>query len=54
MTNKITLTKKIAKQGKNSIIVIPSYLKEVFKPGNVVKVEIENLELNSIKLNEGD
>ena len=40
------MTKKIAKQGKNSIVVIPSYLREVFKPGNVVKIEIENLELN--------
>jgi hypothetical protein len=49
--NKIILTKKIAKQGKNSIIVIPSYLREVFKPGSVVKVEIENLELNSFNEN---
>jgi hypothetical protein len=50
--DKITITKKIAKQGKNSIIVIPSYLRDAFRPGNIVKVEIENLELNDMKLKE--
>jgi bifunctional DNA-binding transcriptional regulator/antitoxin component of YhaV-PrlF toxin-antitoxin module len=52
--NKIVMTKKIAKQGKNSIIVIPSYLREVFKPGNVVKIEIENLELNPQNQEKGE
>jgi len=45
MANKIIITKKVAKQGKNLLIVIPSYLKEFIKPGEVVKIEIEKLEL---------
>ena len=44
--DKIIITKKIAKQGKNSIIVIPSYLREMIKPGNIVKVEITNLDID--------
>ncbi len=49
--NKVIITKKIAKQGKNSIIVIPTYLKEILQPGSVVKVEITNLKLNNQKEN---
>jgi hypothetical protein len=45
MSNKIIITKKIAKQGKNLLIVIPSYLKEFIKAGEVVKIEIEKLKL---------
>jgi len=45
--DKIILTKKIAKQGKNAIIVIPSYLNKVLYPGSIVKIEITNLQLNS-------
>lgn len=44
--NKIIITKKIAKQGKNSVIVIPSCLKEMLQPGSIVKVEITNLKSN--------
>ena len=43
---KITITKKIAKQGKNSIIVIPSYLREMIRPGNLVKIEISNVNVD--------
>jgi hypothetical protein len=39
--DKIIITKKIAKQGNNNIIVIPSYLKNMLKSGSIVKVEIE-------------
>lgn len=41
--DKIIITKKIAKQGKNSVIVIPSYLKDRIAPGTIVQVEITNL-----------
>jgi len=51
--NKITITKKIAKQGKNSIIVIPSYLNEKLSPGKIVQLEITCLDnltnLNNLK-----
>jgi len=43
--NKIIITKKIAKQGKNNVIIIPSYLKEYFQSGEIVKIEIEKLNL---------
>ncbi|VVB77633.1 Uncharacterised protein [uncultured archaeon] len=39
--NKIVITKKIAKQGKNNVLVIPSCLKDMLKAGSIVKVEIE-------------
>ncbi len=45
--DKIIITKKIAKQGNNSIIVIPKCLKEILQPGSVVKIEITNLQLNN-------
>ncbi|MBN1544172.1 hypothetical protein JW898_01785 [Candidatus Woesearchaeota archaeon] len=37
------ITKNIAKHGKNSIIVIPSVLKEELQPRTTVKVTIEVL-----------
>ncbi len=46
--NKIVITKKIAKQGKNNILVIPTFLKETIKAGSIVKVEIEVLDENSL------
>ena len=42
--NKIIITKRIARQGKNSIIVIPSYLKENLSPGKIVQIEITCLD----------
>ena len=45
MPNKtFTITKKIAKHGKQAIIVIPSILKEEIKPRMLVKVKIDVLE----------
>lgn len=41
--NKITITKKIAKQGKNSVIVIPTALREILKAGSLVQIEITHL-----------
>ncbi|MDD5192387.1 MAG: hypothetical protein PHH54_01820 [Candidatus Nanoarchaeia archaeon] len=47
--DKIIITKKIARQGKNSVIIIPTCLKEEFKPGNIVKIEITNLKIKGSK-----
>lgn len=44
--DKIVITKKIAKQGRNNVIVIPSFLKDMLKAGSIVKVEIEVLNKN--------
>ena len=41
--NNFTLTKRIAKLGKNSIIVIPSILRSRIKPGDIAKIEIHLL-----------
>lgn len=40
MTKKFTLIKKIAKHGKQSIIVIPKLIENDLKPGTVVEVKI--------------
>ena len=37
------ITKKIAKQGKNSIIVIPKFLQDDLKRGVIVKLTIDIL-----------
>jgi len=44
MASKITITKKISKQGSNHLIVIPTYLKEMLKAGSLVQVEITPLD----------
>ncbi|MBW2972715.1 hypothetical protein KY359_06795 [Candidatus Woesearchaeota archaeon] len=41
--DRYVITKNIAKHGKNSIIVIPSVLKEELQPKTTVKVTIEVL-----------
>jgi hypothetical protein len=44
MENKqFTITKKIAKHGKQSIIVIPKIIETQLKPGTIVQVSIEVL-----------
>lgn len=44
MTNKqFTITKKIAKHGKQSIIVIPKIIEPQLKPGTIVQLNIEVL-----------
>ena len=35
-----TITKKIAKHGKQSVIVIPSFLNQELKPKTIVEVKI--------------
>jgi hypothetical protein len=39
-----TITKKIAKHGSQSIIVIPRILENSLKPGTIAKVTIDILE----------
>ena len=42
MTNEqYIITKKIAKQGKHNILIIPKYLQDNIKAGNLVKVTID-------------
>jgi hypothetical protein len=36
-----TITKKIAKHGKQAIIVVPKLLEEHLKPGTIVELRIE-------------
>ena len=36
-----TITKRIAKQGINSVIVIPSVLRERLKPSTLVRIRID-------------
>lgn len=40
MTKTYTITKKIAKHGNQSVIVIPSFLKEELKPKTIVEIKI--------------
>jgi len=44
MTDQYIITKRIAKQGKHMMILIPSYLKENLKHKTLVKVTIDILE----------
>jgi hypothetical protein len=44
MQQKITITKKIAKHGRQSVIVIPSVLSNLIQHGMLVKVTIDVLE----------
>ena len=40
MTKTYTITKKIAKHGNQSVIVIPSFLKQELKPKTIVEIKI--------------
>lgn len=48
---KFTITKKIAKHGSQSIIVIPRILESHLKPGTIAEVTINVLETNTDDLN---
>jgi len=41
MNNQFTITKKIAKHGKQAIIVLPKLLEEHLKSGTIVELKIE-------------
>ena len=40
MTKTFTITKRIAKHGKQNVIVIPSFLQSELKPRTIVEVRI--------------
>ena len=44
-TNQIyTITKKIAKHGKQAVIIVPTLLQEQLCPGKIVELKIEVIE----------
>ena len=45
--NEFTLTKQISKQGEQSIIIIPTFLKDKLKPKTLVEIKIKILEEDS-------
>ena len=46
-SRKFIITKKIAKHGKQAIIVIPKVLEENLKPGTPAQITIEVLEVKN-------
>jgi len=48
-----TLVKRIAKHGRQAIIVVPSILQSELKPGTITQVTIEILEDQDKKIKEG-
>ena len=50
--NKITKTKKIAKQGKNNVTIIPKCLKHKIPAGTLFKIDIEQIYENELNENQ--
>ena len=46
MKQEFTITKKVAKQGSNSIIILPKILQSRIKPNSLVELKIKVLEEN--------
>ncbi|MEK6850822.1 MAG: hypothetical protein AABX85_04565 [Nanoarchaeota archaeon] len=44
MTKQFALTKRIAKNGNQAIIVIPKLIESSLKPGTIVEIKIEILQ----------
>ena len=42
--NKFTITKKIAKHGKQAVIIVPTSLQDKLKPGTLAEISIEVIE----------
>jgi len=40
------ITKKIAKQGKNNVLIIPTFLKDKLRPKTLVKITFDIIEDN--------
>ncbi|MBS3073400.1 hypothetical protein J4465_01210 [Candidatus Pacearchaeota archaeon] len=55
MTNRFTLTKKIAKHGNQAIIIIPKILQNQLKPNTIIEMKIKILDenLNEKMIQEG-
>lgn len=43
--NEFIITKKLAKHGKQCVLVIPNYLQNALTPGSIVEVRIKTLEV---------
>ena len=43
-TKSFTITKRIAKHGKQAIIIIPALLQQPLQPGTLAEIKIELLE----------
>jgi hypothetical protein len=43
-TKQFTITKKIAKHGKQAVLIIPAMLQEHLCPGKLVEIRIEIIE----------
>jgi hypothetical protein len=41
MVEKYTITKKIAKHGRQAVVIIPSLLQEILFPGKLVQITFE-------------
>jgi len=41
----ITITKKIAKQGKNLVLILPKNIQHFFQHGELVQVKINQIEV---------
>lgn len=52
ITNRIVITKRVAKHGKQTIIVIPKILEEQLRPGMLAQITFDVL--NESKLNGGE
>ena len=44
MTKQFRITKKIAKQGNKSVILVPKLLNQHLKPGTIVELTIRTVE----------
>ena len=45
---KFTITKKIAKHGRQAVIIVPALLQERLKPGMLAEITIEILETSTL------
>jgi len=50
MPTQFTITKRIAKHGRQSIIVIPKLLENELKPGTIAEIKINILKINNDEL----
>lgn len=49
-----TITKKIAKHGKQAVILIPKVLEEQLKPGTVAEIQINVLDKTDKEVSEDE
>lgn len=49
MEQKYTITKKIAKHGRQAVIIIPTMLQEILNPGTLVQLDISLISNKTIK-----